>query len=423
MRGLKKEIVLNADQQAAVEMVKNNRFSILSGKPGTGKTTATLAIIEWAESEGLKVIQCAPTGKAAKRMFEATGRPAATIHSTLVCTFGEHGFEFQHNEHNPLPADLVIIDETSMITNSLMADLLKAINSEQTKVLMVGDPAQLPSIGAGAILRDLIQSGEVPNTELKEIQRNSGEIVLACAAIHAGEIYTPAKAINLEAENPVNLIHIECMTPEKTLIALRSVVCSRMPIRGYNPVDDVQVISPVNIRGPLSCQAINQMIQNDLNPAKDDDMGGKWRVGDKVINTKNEKVETPKGIEARIVNGDIGKILDIDYHNKEMVVQFFDPNRTVLIGLNDNNLLHAYAITCHRFQGSESPVVVIPVHSSFSFFTTKSWIYTAISRAKEICITIGNFAAIEQMIHNRNDHYRVTRLQERLHEEAGFLSI
>lgn len=419
-----KQIILNADQQAAVRMVQENQFSILSGKPGTGKTTATKAIIEWAESEKLKVIQCAPTGKAAKRMREATGRDAATIHSTLACIFGDHGFEFQYNETNPLPADLVIIDETSMITNNLMADLLKAINPNQTKVLMVGDPAQLPSIGAGAILRDLINSGEVPVTELKEIQRNSGEIVLACASIHAGKLFTPAKALNLEAENPVNLIHIECMTPEKTLVALRSVVCSRMPLRGYDPVWEVQVISPVNTKGPLSCQAINNMLRDDLNPVKDDDMGGgKFRAGDKVINTKNEKCETTDGKTVLVVNGDIGKVLEIVPANKEMVVMFFEPDRTVKISLNSNNLLHAYAITCHRFQGSEAPVVVIPVHTSFGFFTTKSWIYTAISRAKEICITIGNFGAIEQMIHNRNDHHRVTRLQERLHEEAGFLSI
>lgn len=415
-----KEIILNADQQAAVRMVHDNQFAILSGKPGTGKTTVTKAIIEWAESQSMQVLQCAPTGKAAKRMTEATDRPAATIHSTLGCVYGPDGFEFVHGEDNPLPADLLIVDECSMINNNLMADFLRAVDPIRTKVLMVGDPGQLPSIGAGAILRDLIESGKVPVTELKEIQRNSGEIVLACAAIHAGELYQPAKQLDLEAENPVNLIHIECMTPEKTLIALRSVVCDRMPLRGYDPVDSVQVISPVNIRGPLSCKSINELLQNELNPPADDDLGLKFRPGDKVINTKNEKVETVTGHEERIVNGDIGRIIEINQSDKEMVVKFTAPDRTVLIPLFENNLLHAYAITCHRFQGSESPVIIIPVHTSFGYFTNKRWIYTAISRAREICITIGNFSAIEQMIHNRNDHRRVTRLQERLHEEAGF---
>lgn len=415
-----KSITLNADQQAAVRMVQENQISLLFGKPGTGKTTATLAIIEWAESQGMYILQCAPTGKAAKRMQECTGgRPASTIHTALACAFENGEFVFTYNKRNQWPYDLVIIDEASMITTSLMADVLRAVDPAKTKILLVGDPGQLPSIGAGAVLRDLIESKVIPKTELREIQRNSGLIVAACAAIHEGRLFRAEKKIDLEAENPINLIHIECQTPEKILSAIQAVVCERMPLRGFDPTWDVQVLSPVNKRGLLSCAAINLRLQVRLNPDELDEPGDyKFKPGDKVINTKNQNID-----DARIVNGDIGKILEINKPSRELLVEFYDPLREVTLEMYDNNLLHAYCITTHRFQGSEAPVIIIPVHTSFSFFVTRKWLYTAVSRAQKICITIGQFVAINQMIQNKNERPRNTRLKQRLQEEMEFAAI
>lgn len=419
-------IQLTDQQLAAIAMVRDNKLSLLTGKPGTGKTTATLEIINWAESAGLKILLAAPTGKAAKRMIEATGRYASTIHYMLECIFMDGEFFFIHNQDNPLIADLVIIDEVSMVTNQLMADLLRAI-SPSTKILLVGDSGQLPSVGAGAVLRDLIAIPSIPHTELDIIHRNSGSIVEACAAIHAGLPFSPAKRLALEAESPQNLVHVECATPEKTAVGIRAMVCERMPLRGYDPIWDVQVISPVNSRGGLSCDALNEMLQAELNPLPADSLHPadiKLRPGDKVINTKNENAD---GIESSeklaIVNGDIGRVVELINGNRDMVIDFFDPARRVKIPVKKNNLLLAYAVTCHRMQGSEAPVVIIPVHRSFGFFVNRSWIYTAISRARQICITVGNFAAVEGMIANNKSHYRITKLADRIKEELEFAEI
>jgi len=216
-------IELTEQQTRAVEMVKIRRISVLTGGPGTGKTTTTLAIIDWAESAGLTVIQAAPTGKAAKRMIESTGRYASTIHSMLGCQFENGHFVFLHNQENPIQADLLIIDEISMITTDLMYSVLLAV-SDRTRVLLVGDQDQLPSVGAGAVLRDILSSGVIPHTELDLIHRNTGEIVNVCHSIKYGRLYTPHSKLDLEAENSVNLAHIECFTPEDTLRCVQALV-------------------------------------------------------------------------------------------------------------------------------------------------------------------------------------------------------
>jgi exodeoxyribonuclease V alpha subunit len=406
-----KEIVLTRQQAAAVEMVRQYPMSILTGGPGTGKTTATLQVLKWAESRGLTYLQAAPTGKAAKRMAEATGRPASTIHQTLGCEFDGGGFSFIHNENKPLRCDLLILDEVSMLTSSLLADVMRAVDVRRTKVLFVGDQDQLPSVGAGAVLRDILLSGLIPHTELDVVHRNAGSIVKACMLIKAGQTYTPATALDLEAESPVNLIHVECFTPEETLRGVEAIMCERMPARGFDPITDIQVISPVNEKGILSCKVINDRIRNRLNPGTELTQDDQFRVGDKVINTKNTPVFRTDGGGTYIVNGDIGIITEIG--RKEISVQM-DGDREVLIPKTDNDLLHAYCITCHRFQGSEAPVILIPVHHQFKFFLSNSWIYTAISRAKQICITIGAFSVIDRAIKNRVPNNRRTMLRDRI---------
>lgn len=422
MKELSKQIIMTDQQLAAIEMVKCNSISILTGKPGTGKTTTTRAILEWCYKEQIKVIQCAPTGKAAKRMIESTGFHAATIHSTLGTIIDDDGnFDFLHNELNPLYADIVICDEMSMVDNHLFYCLLSAIDPSVTKLLIIGDPEQLPSVGPGEVLRDIIDSKIFPHVDLDIIHRNSGKIVQACASIYNGVPFFPESEINLETDDPINLIHIEINDTEKILSAIEKIVTERMPIRGFDPVWDVQTISPVNSRGELSCDSINSLLQKKLNPnyKLPDESGDKKKfkkteffIGDKVIQVKNQKIDDVYGEKTFIVNGDIGKIIDID--NKNFTIEFYEPERKVLISKSENNLLLAYCCTCHRMQGSESPVVIIPVHNSFAYFTTRKWIYTAISRAKTICITVGHFTSIKKMIANVNENKRVTMLKYRI---------
>lgn len=416
------DFILTKQQIMAVEMVKQHSVSILTGGPGTGKSTTVLEVIKWARSENLSVFQACPTGKAAKRLIESTGEFASTIHAMLGCEFVNGHFEFVHNKKNPLGCDLLILDEISMITNDLMCRVLEAIDPKKTRLLLIGDADQLPSVGPGAVLRDMLSSKVIPHTELDIIQRNTGTIVAACHKIKNGIVYSPPDALDLEhPDGPVNLIHVECDTPEQTLSGIEAIVCNRMPLRGYDPVNDVQVISPVNEKGLLSCKSINERLRDRLNPLTWDDDGYPFRAKDRVINTKNEYYPGSDTEKEYIVNGDIGFVDEI--RTKEIVVTFSDPERQVVIPKKDKHLLHAYCITCHRFQGSEAPVIVIPVHKQFDRFLSNAWIYTAISRGREIVITIGCFDTIAKAIRNRTPNDRKTKLTERLISEQQRLRL
>jgi exodeoxyribonuclease V alpha subunit len=249
--------------------------------------------------------------------------------------------------------------------------------------------------------------------------RNSGDIVKACHKIAKGEVYAPSGKLDPDAG--FNLRHIEAGTMQTQEI-IRSLVVDRLPLRDYNPMWDVQVLSPVNSRGPLSCDALNKILQGMLNPLpkvaapQPDDDKIHFRVGDKVINTKNMPIGSSRGRSSAsyLVNGDMGQITDEIDHGKKWMVRFSDPERNVPIPKKNHNLLLAYCVTCHRMQGSEAPVIIIPVHSSFKFFLNRPWIYTAISRAKDICITVGQFDAIEQSIRQGDSSERKTFLREKL---------
>jgi exodeoxyribonuclease V alpha subunit len=415
------DIQLTDEQMAAVEMVKAHKISVLTGGPGTGKTTTVNEILSWAESQRLAVAMAAPTGKAAKRMTEATGREASTIHRLLGGHVEGDDFVFEFGPGRPIHTDLLVIDEVSMVTSALMADLLRAVRADGTRLLIVGDEGQLPSVGPGAVLRDILASGVVPNTRLTKIHRNSGEIVRACHRIAGGQTYAPCA--ELDPATGKNLRHVEIDGPDRVAEIVRKIVAERMPERGYDPIWDVQVISPMNSRTCLSCDALNTVLQDTLNPgaASGDEKLGPWRVGDKIIQIKNESLKNARRSENEpedkvpVVNGDMGRV--VEFQDAKMVVEFFDPQRFAVVSRKKNNLLLAYAVTCHRMQGSEAPVVIVPVHTVFGPFLNRSWVYTAISRAKDICITVGRFRAIAGAIGRHDGERRRTRLKEKIVDE------
>lgn len=400
-------MILTSEQNAAVQMVQACPVSILTGGPGTGKTTTCREILNWADSTGIRVSCCAPSGKAAKRMEESTGRTATTIHRLLEAEAQiGGGFGFTRNASNPIDCGLLVIDETSMVDNSLMAALLRAVPKD-SKVLFVGDDSQLPSVQEGAILRDIVQSATIPHTNLTVIHRNSGDIVRACHGIKRGEMYEPSATLDVDAG--LNLRHVECSNPARIKDIVTELVCDRMPARGFDPLNDIQVLCATNDKTDISCAALNTALRARLNPMFDADAATKqaFHAGDKIINTKNETTK-----DSFIINGDMGFVMEAD--EKRMICAFSDPERSIPLHQKMNNLLLAYAITVHRFQGSEAPVVIIPVHRSASFLLTRAWIYTAISRAKLICITVGERAAVHMAIKKDDSNNRITRLKELL---------
>jgi len=416
---------LTSQQLKAIDMVFNNKVSILTGGAGTGKSTTIKYILKKALQLNLIIRQAAPTGKAAKRIIETSGMFASTIHSLLGVTFDEDGnFKFICNEKNPIFADLIILDEVSMIDNNLMYHFIMAVDPERTTLLLIGDSGQLPSVGVGAILRDMISSRKIPHIELDIIHRNSGKIVEACSKVRNGEVYTPnkPKELDLKAENPINMVHMQCETPEKTLKAIGYLV-ERMGVRGFDMVNDIQVISPVNKKGLLSCESINQLLKEQLNPyipvknflgeIEPEPENQKFRINDKIINTKNGSMKDVDNEDCVIVNGDIGFIQE--FVGKQMIVKFSDPERFVKLPVNSNKLILAYAITCHKFQGSQEKIIIIPFERSFSYHCNSNWLYTGLSRATTLCITVGDFSTIGGMLNNyQNNVERLTMLEQNI---------
>ena len=399
---------LTNEQQQAVAMAMQHDISVLHGAPGVGKTYTLRTILD-VELQSGTVSQAAPTGKAAQQMQTATGYPASTIHRLLEPEFVRGQFQFRRNASSPISAKTLILDECSMITNSLMASLLRAVDLNQTKLIMTGDNYQLPAVGAGAVFRDVIASGMVPSTELTEIQRNSGDIVRACHKIKDGRIYEPSA--KLVPQEGLNLRHVEITAQKSIQDAIKKIVCQRMPERGYDPVWDVQVLSPTNKKTDLSCDALNLLLQAELNPNPPEDET-QFRTGDKIIQIKNAKLKDNFGRDVLVVNGDMGKVSG--FRNNNILIDFLNPPRSVVVNKKINDLLLAYAITVHRFQGSQAPVIIVPVHSAFRFFCDRCWIYTAISRAQDLCITVGEFGAVRQAIKHVTALNRITMLVEKL---------
>ena len=397
---------LAPDQMEAFKLCMAHPIFILTGAPGTGKTYLIRRIIEQFKEWRYRIALAAPTGKAAKRMNEMIDMPASTIHRLLgpePCEVnGETKFSFRYGEDNPLPEDLVVIDEFSMVDISLATSLFRDI-TPGTRVLIVGDHYQLPSVGPGDVLRDLLAAG-MPSYELTQIKRNTGDIVKACHAIKDGQPAIPSPI--LDPDQGYNLRHIEESDPIRIQEIIRDLVANRLPKRGYDPVWDVQVLSPMNERTQLSCLHLNGILQEALNihpPVK----GTPFRVADKVLQRKNESID-----DEFVVNGDLGSIEKIT--DSEYIVMFKYPDRRVRVKRKEHHLSLAYCMTVHKLQGSESPAIIFPVHSCFGPFFNRELLYTGISRGKDIVITVGEWGALHQAIGRVGNVRRITRLTELL---------
>ncbi|HOX28770.1 MAG TPA: ATP-dependent RecD-like DNA helicase, partial [bacterium] len=391
---------LSPKQISVINVICGEKTVILTGGPGTGKTVSTRAVIHIFEKNGYRVLLAAPTGRAAKRMTEATGKPSCTIHRLLE--YNPRMNIFGKDNDNPLECDLLVVDEMSMVDVMLMYHLLKAVK-HHTRLLLVGDADQLPSVGPGNVLRDLISSGAVPTVRLDTIYRqDSGSTIVNNAhLINQGEM--PMMA----GDKNGNFFFSQQEDAESALDVMLRICTERLPRQfGLDPRHDIQTISPM-YRGPLGVDNLNSVLQNKMNPGKDVVCGGKgFRLGDRVMQIKNN-------YEKEVFNGDIGFVRSIDIAAGELTVDY--ETRLVKYGFNEaDQLVLAYAITVHKSQGSEYQAVVMPVTTQHYTMLQRNLLYTAITRAKRLVVLVGTKKAIAIAVKNNKIEERFTSLGERL---------
>ena len=410
-------------QREAIREALQKSMLILTGGPGTGKTTTLNAIIDLLEDEGLSIAIAAPTGRAAKRVSEVTGRDAKTIHRLLEVDFGSSEVTtFVHNEQHPLKADAVVIDEMSMVDTTLFESLLRGCRMG-CKLILVGDSDQLPSVGPGNVLRDLIDSGCIPTVELKQVFRQAAEsrIVTNAHRIVAGE-YPDLKTKDND------FFFLRRQSAAAVLSTVTELVAKRLPASyGYSPLEDIQMLTPQR-KGDLGVGALNESLQAALNPPQKGKREYKstfatFREGDKVLQTRNnydiewEKPGTgEKGMG--IYNGDIGIIQRIDLVGGTMEIDF-DGRRCEYTLEMAPELDLAYAVTVHKSQGSEYSAVVLPIFGGYDKLYFRNLLYTAVTRARKLLIIVGSESRVYQMVDNNRKMLRYTGLKWFLRQEAG----
>lgn len=405
-------LLLSDSQKLAVVKSLESKILILTGGPGVGKTTIVNSILKIISAKDLKITLCAPTGRASKRLSESTGRAAKTIHRLLELRVGNdsHLYDQQH----PLDTDFVIIDEASMIDVSLMYQLLKAIPSH-AGLLIVGDRDQLPSVGPGSVLNDLIHSHTIPTAILTEIfrQSNTSDIVISAHRINEGKYPVMVEENQEDQENKANknqtdFYFIEADTPEKTHDIIIKLVTQKIPeVFKFNPLEDIQVLSPMH-KGSLGVRGLNIDLQAILNKStqKISRFGFSFAEGDKVIQMINN-------YDKDVFNGDIGRIQSIDLEEAVLKINF--DGKIIDYDFNDlDEIALAYAITIHKSQGSEYPVVVIPLVTQHYIMLERNLLYTAVSRGKKLVVIIGQKKALSIAIKNLKNRERLTRLQYKL---------
>jgi len=396
------QIRLADNQNKAISRALTGKVLVITGGPGTGKTTLVRGVISILEKKDRRILLCAPTGRAAQRMQEATGRESKTVHRLLK--FNPRSFGFDHNLENPLPADVLIVDEVSMVDIALFHSILSAL-PPHCQLILVGDTDQLPSVGPGSVLRDLIDCGAVEVARLTEIFRQAREshIVVNAHLINKGQVP------NLDVGgDDLDFFYIERDEPEEALATILELVARRIPQRfRLDPLDDIQVLAPMH-RGTIGAANLNSELQRLLNPEGVPVGSGArgFRIGDKVMQVRNN-------YDLNVYNGDIGRIIMTDEKSREVTVRF-DSRLVRYDALDLDELVLAYACSVHKSQGSEYPAVVIPLHTQHYLMLQRNLLYTGITRGKQLVVLVGSRRAVNIAVKNDRIRKRWTRLADRL---------
>jgi exodeoxyribonuclease V alpha subunit len=394
-------LALAESQVAAIRLALTSKVLVMTGGPGVGKTTIVKAILRILAAKGVRLLLCAPTGRAAKRMTEATGFEAKTIHRLLEVDPKSGGFK--RGDDNPLDCDLLVVDETSMVDIMLMQALMKAV-PDKAALLIVGDIDQLPSVGPGQVLADVISSGAVPVVRLTEVFRQAAQsrIITSAHRINQGSI-PDLSASGADSD----FYFVPADGPETAVSTINELVKTRIPKRfGLDPIRDIQVLCPMN-RGGIGARSLNIELQAALNPAgerKVERFGWTFAPGDKVMQIEND-------YDKEVYNGDIGYIDDVDPDDNELTASFDD--RAIAYGFGElDTLVPAYATTIHKSQGSEYPAVVIPVMTQHYTMLQRNLLYTGVTRGKKLVVLVGQKKAVAIAVRNVSGRRRWSKLSE-----------
>lgn len=407
----KAQIQLSHSQKKAVALALQNKLLVITGGPGVGKTTLVNSILRIIAAKQAEILLCAPTGRAAKRLCESTGLEAKTIHRLLE--FDPKAYGFKRNAENPLEADIVVVDEASMIDIVLMNQLLKAI-PDSAALLLVGDVDQLPSVGPGAVLSDIISSNVVPVVRLTEIFRQAAtsKIIVNAHRINEGKL----PVTHGPTDDLSDFYFIPAETPEAINDKVMQVVCERIPKRfGLDAIKDVQVLTPMN-RGGLGSRSLNIELQKRLNKGTGPQVtkfGWSYGTGDKVLQTVNN-------YDKEVFNGDIGTISGVDLEESELTIEF--DGREVKYDVNElDEVCLAYAASIHKSQGSEYQAVVIPLATQHYMMLERNLLYTGVTRGKKLVVVVGQPKALAMAVKNKRSARRVTALAHRLQQSVAKL--
>ena len=399
-------IKLAKEQKSAISFALEDKIHIITGGPGTGKSTITKTILSIHEKLSDKILLAAPTGRAAKRLSEITRKHAKTIHSLLEIDFTTKGFK--KGRDNPLDCDLIIIDEASMIDTYLMFSLLKAV-PDKARIILIGDVDQLPSVGPGSVLKDMIESAVLPLTRLYQIFRQAKKSLITRNAHAVNSGMMPL----LETTAEDDFWYIEKDDPEEMIEEILSLIQITLPKQfGFHPKEDIQVLSPMR-RGKAGIEYLNTILQSKLNNSDISLQRGDtiYKIGDKVIQLRNN-------YQKMVFNGDIGYIVDIDKSSKEILINF-DYKEVEYTFEELNEVTLAYAVSIHKYQGSESPCIILPLHTSHYVLLQRNLLYTAITRAKKLLILVSSKKAIALAVHNNLTKKRLSGLNHFLTETLG----